>query len=718
MERELKEVANEVALLTGDVQHVNSRDLCDLIRRATDANSVQHTRAQARKAAAQRGFSIFDASLVLQRHPTSEEDFAKMVAEQQEERLKNSGVSTERVARFLDGVSEVVRAEIRADIDRLRRFAVIGVDIPVTAGFVPSGASGETHKPRALYREIQPAYDLLVELKVKAGLAMAFVADMVRKLPFVNLMPPHWVPKAVASHTVHAGETQLPKSALGRELVDAGAGEHPLNCPEIREFVSSEDGFGPLEHATLRDMAACFVDVRNRAMAVKGDDKIVASTVDVEAAFPRLRVNRNDVCKLGVEIAGGIVVFWLFAFFGWTGFPAAWGVVTRVLAHVTNSSIFGRSVWYVDDALLVTHESEHESDIGFLERKGKQLLGEDAFGEGKSVKKVEYVENYVGWSFHARYMWVGIGRRLLDRMVYTLVTTDFTKKLPVELLQKVAAWCSRLGVIFQAPRALTAVLHSEVGRAVLNQHSFCTLSDGARAVVAVWRAHVLLSGLEPDASLRYRRSLFSLVPNFDPPSFIISFDGSPLGCGAVLRRWTRDGPGQVIAVRGVRFPYELRHGNGPRVGELDSQYQNFAELAGVLLGLLAAATLGLGGSRFLLTGDSRVAIRWVETERFRGANCRKSALVFAHLLSQYGFSFADAVWRPKEENGVEDLLSREFTAGARAEALRALGGGEASALECPEGERLSRLWSLCDPTHPLPTSGPGLFGLLADIKTL
>ena len=119
-----------------------------------------------------------------------------------------------------------------------------------------------------------------------------------------------------------------------------------------------------------------------------------------------------------------------------------------------------------------------------------------------------------------------------------------------------------------------------------------------------------------------------------------------------------------------------------------------------------------------LTGDSRVALRWAETERFRGALCRRSDLVFAHLMGRYEFEFGDVVWRSKDLNGAEDTLSRVFDREAQFGALRDLGSVDRAVLVDSGGAWLGHLWGLCDPTVGLPESARGLLDLLATIREL
>jgi len=398
----------------------------------------------------------------------------------------------------------------------------------------------------------------------------------------------------------------------------------------------------------------------------------------------------------------------------------AWAVVSRVLAAVCGALIAGEVLWYVDDSLLITEVQNLDADDAVVENKSKELLGDNAFAEGKYIRGVSRVDNFIGWTLDCEHMWVSIGERLLLRMVYVFSTVDFSERQTLKLVQKVAAWVSRIGIVCRAPKALSGVLHGEVSRGVQEGHTMITLSAEAQAVVAVWRAYVTLAALEPDDQCSHRRSLYSFLPPASP-TVQISFDGCPSGCGVVLREYSPDrGEGRVLAVCGIKFPFSCCHLEGPKAGTYDSAFQNSTEFLGIVVGLALLARAGARGVTLRLTGDSRVALRWGESGRFKGRLARRAALAFTFLSSKYGLTVEEEVWRSKDDNTTEDLLSREYSTEARARALSELGvAGQTQLLVLYEDEpALGRLLSLCDPTAPFPTQGDELFALMRAFGSL
>lgn len=703
-DRDLKELVGAAQRICGRV--INQVRLDTIISKIFSSHSVAFTQWQANSAAAALGFSgSFDRALVGPA-PRDERAFVDWARTLQEKVLERTGLSTGRVIEFLRGVGAGVLEALGEDVERLRRLAADGMQIAVESSWVPD----RDLELRRLYSSVSGAVDFVMQGKAQQGTAVAF--DSSQGLPpFMHVSPAHWVAKTGGSGL---------KSQLGREVVDWGGTSRPLNSPEAK--VSADDAYGKLANPSVEDIARSIVECRRKAVEQFGPlvgPDLVMSVRDVKNAFGRMRIDPKHVAKMGVQLAGEITVALLFAGFGYTGFPMAWGVVTRVLLTVCGAMMWGSLIMYVDDFFTVTHRSKQVQDWALVDRKSRQLLGEDAFEGAKDVYGQTRV-NYIGWLLDCKYMWVAIGDRLLHKILWTLLVTDFTAQQPLELVQRVAAWLSRVATIFRTVHALTAVLHYEVQRGVTAGHRTVTLSERARSTLAVWRGLILLSAVSDDEDLRYRRSLYSFMPPA-PPTSQISFDGCPEGCGAVLWRW--DGSSEAwrpVRAASIRFPFELRHLSGANQGQYDSGYQNYSELAGVVVGLVLMVEAGLAGSSFRVVGDSRVAVRWAETSRFKGDRTRKMALIFSHLLCRYGLECGEAMWRPKEENELEDTLSRDFSPEGQRAALASLdcvGSVPLEDLDSASPRLVDMVW-LSNPTVTLPEGEAELFEFLASVRTL
>ena len=97
-----------------------------------------------------------------------------------------------------------------------------------------------------------------------------------------------------------------------------------------------------------------------------------------------------------MELTEGVVALFNSGFFGWTGLPAAFGVITRVLERRLNSVIEGRAVGYVDDFLGCSPSRHVEGDMQKAIYEHKRLLGSKAHAEDKDDRGRQL--DMLGWS--------------------------------------------------------------------------------------------------------------------------------------------------------------------------------------------------------------------------------------------------------------------------------------------------------------------------------
>jgi hypothetical protein len=83
--------------------------------------------------------------------------------------------------------------------------------------------------------------------------------------------------------------------------------------------------------------------VREQALK-RGWENIVLWKVDLHGAFYLMDIHPDDVTLMAMELRNGMVVYFLSGFFGWTGFPIAFGVISRCLCRRIASRITGRLV--------------------------------------------------------------------------------------------------------------------------------------------------------------------------------------------------------------------------------------------------------------------------------------------------------------------------------------------------------------------------------------
>jgi len=82
-----------------------------------------------------------------------------------------------------------------------------------------------------------------------------------------------------------------------------------------------------------------------------GREQVACWKIDLSGAFTLLFLNSKDVHLAAFELTYGISMFYITVYFGGTGTPASFQVVSRVLEGQINSLISGEVNIYVDDIM-------------------------------------------------------------------------------------------------------------------------------------------------------------------------------------------------------------------------------------------------------------------------------------------------------------------------------------------------------------------------------
>ena len=124
----------------------------------------------------------------------------------------------------------------------------------------------------------------------------------------------------------------------------------------------------------------------------------------------------------------------------------------------------------------------------------------------------------------------------------------------------------------------------------------------------------------------------------------------------------------------------------------DSAYQNVSEFIGVVFGLLMLHAMEIQHVGIFLQGDSVSAMRWAETERFRGILSKPAAMVHLRLCLEFGYEVTGVDHVCGTDNELTDRLSR----GCPPETLCAEGLCDVSRIWYMSGGEASVI-SLCNP---------------------
>ena len=137
------------------------------------------------------------------------------------------------------------------------------------------------------------------------------------------------------------------------------------------------------------------------------------------------------------------------------------------------------------------------------------------------------------------------------------------------------------------------------------------------------------------------------------PAFKIEFDASLEGGGVVVSKLCGEG-WAIQRVISFLFPYSAEFA----LSEFQSSFQNTCEFIAALVGLSAAITLGAKDGQVELAGDSKTALRWLETWKFKSGPSNKAAMLYVALGLKFNIRLDKQIFVLGVDNTVCDRLSR------------------------------------------------------------
>lgn len=545
-------------------------------------------------------------------------------------------------------VPRVDRCSIQNEwTDRLRSLAA-GVPICTAAAFRPSS----TPPPmRSKYVRVASAVNKLAYEQYEKGNVLILPTEIVKQIPGVHFSSTHWVKQFFKE--------------MGRMLADATNGDSPLNDAEAKQII--DEVFGLIGHPTVEDLIQMVLRMAKR----DGWDHIVLWKKDLKGAFTLLNVLPADVAKCAYELTDGVTMLYMTGFFGWSGFPAAFHNVTKVLSQETQAAITGEMEMYVDDECGCSNLVTAEADMQTANETAWALLGEGCVHPSKDV--LGRVVVFIGWEFNLDRRCISIARPNLLKCIHGFYAVDLAKKVQVRTIMKLGSWASRYGLVCRYLKPLSSILYGEVV-GITNVNIFKWIGVPAQICIHVWRSILCLLACRPD---QFARPL----AEFDAQrgvQFQIEYDASLQGFGCIISRKASSN-WQVWKVLGTKFPCALP----------SSSYQNSAEFIGIVMSLGIIASAGGRDAAISVIGDSTASLSWSANEQFQRGPSDKASIVFVQLMAHYNFQIIDTHWIKSEDNYQCDRMSRGVPA-------RALGFPQSSVVDS-ESASVQRLLGLCNP---------------------
>jgi hypothetical protein len=215
-----------------------------------------------------------------------------------------------------------VRGTLRRENPELERLVMMATDgAPVHAvldeDFVPNGADRSRWPKRTRgYADAHPAVNKALETSFMAkGLAVVLPAAEVLKIPGANVFASGW--------------TDKPGCVAGRPLGD------PRTLNTKRTKLLSHDFHGVIRHPTFTDMAQMVRDFHVLNPEIPW--------ADIKGAYTLISFDSDGAQVFATELTNDEVMFYTCGFFGWTGTPAAFHVVTRAIQFELDHKLKGLS---------------------------------------------------------------------------------------------------------------------------------------------------------------------------------------------------------------------------------------------------------------------------------------------------------------------------------------------------------------------------------------
>lgn len=588
------------------------------------------------------------------------------------------------------------------DLDRIKSFSTHGV--PIVRGLDVSGLpdtriTGWKHRPplRKKYLTMKDVVNKnMIESWWKSGLAWIFPVDKLQDPDCFGIQVLEGLQTSVLHHVIQPGVGK----PEGRTICDPSNNRSGPNLNGEATKAECRDWFGELNLPSLVDI--CIMIEKYRIMVgSKAEPRMILAKGDMKGAFTLLDIKPSDIplnaYEMSIDLAGVTVPALLIltsGYFGWTGFPFAFAVVSRILQFLVARVIYGLLLVYVDDFILVTLAEHLDADLHVMSVEVENLMGPKSMAPNKFVagRSLEIL----GWTVDLDTNRVTPSDKNFLKAFYWFWTVS-QKQSGVTLAEcdKVCAYASRFAVVCPV---LTPFLGPLYRQQTLfrwsHAHVSHTPSDEFTRALSVWCLALVLFHFDGEDPL-YAASISSLAvgKQYSPHVFESSADGTNIDLSpwsvSYVESWER-GPAPPLRIlliivqvdgslTGVGFviwegPWNGVRGNRvlfygectfndliPTLGNLPtSNYQNSSELFAAVFGFV---TLKLVFPEWLnrvhFVSDSMSTLSWISKRRWTGRDeTLRASLAFMMLTLRGNLTLQELSHVKGVDNVLPDLLSR------------------------------------------------------------
>ena len=572
----------------------------------------------------------------------------ELMVQQHHQQRSMSRLSAERIARIVPSSDP--------DYSRILDLAD-GMRVFIANTFM---SNNEPPPLRKLYVQVACAVNKILLDSWSEGLVFIVPLHVAKQHFHLHYSPVHWTTKV--------------GKKCGRNLFDSSDDSRGpcLNSEDAR--VMLENYYGTIEHPTITDVAIMInkriTEVQSSNNSTDHSSKLILWKADLKGAFTLLNFRPEHVKYLACLLTDDLVLIYHTGLFGWTGTPYAFQVITRIVKRLLRKAINEYIEMYVDDIIGICFDFEFQNIKEKVIQICEGLLGPSAIAIDKwdSGRQLDVL----GWHINLDNMRVSIARRNFLKVVCGFFDMSLLDMITVHELERLASWSSRYTTILRHAAPLSSILYNEF-RGYRNRNVSIKPSSLCRSAIILWRCLLCLLEFDP---LSYSRALNSF--SYHSPSYQIGFDASLTGIGVGITCLTL---GQLVTVTSFSFPFNL---------ESDSKYQNTVEFIAVVTGIWLLYKRGIKDCTIELKGDSQTALKWGETERFKGILNLGSVITFILLGTRCNIWVSSSIHVAGEDNTFYDQLSRGAT-------INSLGLNDIPIINLQDDPSFIKLIELCNP---------------------
>jgi len=470
-----------------------------------------------------------------------------------------------------------------------------------------------------------------------------------------------------------------PGNPAGRMLVDptnASAGNHPLNCPQVKEI--GELKWGHVRCPTIGEIIATLTNHATANGSLVSEYRLCKE--DISNAFGCNKIAPQDAALFATRLSATLVMIHFYNNFGHTIAPHIFGPLGRSLTESVNAKVDGVVATYVDDLNGFFHYTTALRDQNTMVSTMKGLLGPKALSD-KSWGPSPTGE-VIGWYIDLTAGTIRPNDRGIRKLALVFLTLDISPsaRWSLHLCQVLASLTERYsrGIIgmrtFVEP--FIALTRSAAAPGANSISASRKINSLVRMSAILWRAIIVILLSQPErlaVPLQYMSA--KKDKSFDYSAITDASDS----VGLILFGKTT----KAIACTSYLLPFEAH----------DGRYQNTRELLGVMLSLvLFKSKFNLpAGTKIGVKSDSISAIMWITKNRAASQYAHVAFLTYTWICIVTRYEIVDITHIAGKSDEMFDIdaLSRN---------LRTRDVNYSTFVETTPLPWLNDIFSLCDPT--------------------